>query len=422
MKAKRFWQVVGAMLLALALLWAAATALAGPLAQGPDNEDDGSGVQSAAGPLTLMDDVIQVQGRLTDASGNPINGTRAITYALYTASSGGTALCSDPDTVAITDGLFNSQFDFCTASIINGQRLYLGITVAGDAEMTPRQQLYSVPYAWSLRPGAIISDNGSTTVKVYNTSGGADGLYAETSASGTANGALHGKGTGTAPGVLGENGSAGNGVLGKAGLFAAGVKGEGNVLAYGGWFTSSNIVLYLTSPSEDATNAILVDGGTNSEYDFRVTNSGAAYADGGWNGAADFAELVKVDNTARKYEPGDVVVVSPTQDRAVALSSKAYSTAVIGVYSTRPGFVGSEHPMSDALPGEIPVAIVGIVPVKVSAENGSIHRGDLLTTSNTPGHAMKVTDFARAQGAVFGKAMTALPGGQGHVLVLVSLQ
>lgn len=34
--------------------------------------------------------------------------------------------------------------------------------------------------------------------------------------------------------------------------------------------------------------------------------------------------------------------------------------------------------------------------------------GDLLTTSNTPGHAVKVTDFARSRGAAPGKAMQPL--------------
>jgi hypothetical protein len=46
----------------------------------------------------------------------------------------------------------------------------------------------------------------------------------------------------------------------------------------------------------------------------------------------------------------------------------------------------------------------------------------MLTTSDMPGHAMKVRDHMRAQGAVIGKAMTALDEGTGYVLVLVTLQ
>ena len=44
-------------------------------------------------------------------------------------------------------------------------------------------------------------------------------------------------------------------------------------------------------------------------------------------------------------------------------------------------------------------AVVGIVPCKVTAENGSIKRGDLLVTSTVPGHAMKGTDPSRMLGS-----------------------
>ena len=46
----------------------------------------------------------------------------------------------------------------------------------------------------------------------------------------------------------------------------------------------------------------------------------------------------------------------------------------------------------------------------------------MLTTSQTPGHAMKAIDHARAQGAVIGKAMSSLHEGTRMVLVLVTLQ
>jgi hypothetical protein len=58
----------------------------------------------------------------------------------------------------------------------------------------------------------------------------------------------------------------------------------------------------------------------------------------------------------------------------------------------------------------------------VTAANGPIRPGDLLTTSAIPGHAMRVDDPARAQGAILGKAMGALERGEGLVLVLVGLQ
>jgi hypothetical protein len=72
--------------------------------------------------------------------------------------------------------------------------------------------------------------------------------------------------------------------------------------------------------------------------------------------------------------------------------------------------------------GKHPVALTGRVYVLAEASKGAIHPGDLLTTSSTPGHAMKVANHGKAQGAILGKAMTGLSEGKGMVLVLVSLQ
>jgi hypothetical protein len=66
--------------------------------------------------------------------------------------------------------------------------------------------------------------------------------------------------------------------------------------------------------------------------------------------------------------------------------------------------------------------MVGIVPTKVTDENGGIQPGDLLVTSSLPGHAMKGTDRSRMMGAVVGKALQPLKGNTGMILVLVTLQ
>jgi hypothetical protein len=68
------------------------------------------------------------------------------------------------------------------------------------------------------------------------------------------------------------------------------------------------------------------------------------------------------------------------------------------------------------------VALSGRVYCLADASDGPIAPGDLLTTSDTPGHARRVDDHTRAQGAVLGKALTRLESGRGLVLVLVSLQ
>jgi hypothetical protein len=70
----------------------------------------------------------------------------------------------------------------------------------------------------------------------------------------------------------------------------------------------------------------------------------------------------------------------------------------------------------------IPLAIVGIVPVKVNAESGPIQPGDLLTTSSTPGYAMICHDRLDCIGAIVGKALEPLAEDTGVISVLVTLQ
>jgi len=71
---------------------------------------------------------------------------------------------------------------------------------------------------------------------------------------------------------------------------------------------------------------------------------------------------------------------------------------------------------------EVPLAVVGIVPCKVTTENRPIQIGDLLVTSSIAGHAMKGTDRSKMLGAVVGKALEPLPQGSGVIQVLVTLQ
>ena len=119
---------------------------------------------------------------------------------------------------------------------------------------------------------------------------------------------------------------------------------------------------------------------------------------------------------------GDVVVIDPEQDERVIKSYKANDPTVAGVISTAPAMlIGQADSPS-------PLALAGRVPVKVSAENGSIQRGDLLTTAATAGHAMKATPvFVNGipfyqPGTIIGKAMGELETGVGTIIVLVMPQ
>jgi hypothetical protein len=157
---------------------------------------------------------------------------------------------------------------------------------------------------------------------------------------------------------------------------------------------------------------------------FRVDSTGRVFADGGFQpNGADFAESMAVTGDRSKYAAGDLLVLDPTASRRLALARQPYSTLVAGIFSTKPGLLGTNRKVDESTPqNEVPLAVVGIVPCKVTAENGAIRIGDLLVTSSTTGHAMKGTDRSRMLGAVVGKALEPLLEGKGVINVLVTLQ
>ena len=136
---------------------------------------------------------------------------------------------------------------------------------------------------------------------------------------------------------------------------------------------------------------------------------------------ADVAEPFEL--STKDIPKGSVVIIDEENPGQLKLSGRAYDTRVAGILSGANGINSGirlkQQGFNDH--GEN-VALSGRVYAQADASFGAIKPGDLLTTSDTPGHCMKVTDHARAQGAIIGKAMSALAEGKGMVLVLVSLQ
>jgi hypothetical protein len=155
---------------------------------------------------------------------------------------------------------------------------------------------------------------------------------------------------------------------------------------------------------------------------FRVDDQGSVFAAKGFfTGGVDYAESVAVTGERAGYIPGDVMAIDEKAADGFSLTHTAYSTLVAGVYSTQPGMLASTHPMEpEKFAAEVPLAMFGIVPCKVSAENGAISRGDLLVSAATPGYAMKGTDKNKMLGAIIGKALDPLPQGTGVIRVLLS--
>jgi len=193
-------------------------------------------------------------------------------------------------------------------------------------------------------------------------------------------------------GVTGRNVGNGSGVVGLS-LHNAGVFGR------------SEQAIGIVGEGGDA--AALFRGTVRVEGD--ITVSGDVVLSG-----ADYAEALST--TDPDIEAGNVVVLGP--DGGVHLCDRDYDTAVAGIVSgaggVKPAIVLDRHE------GSADVALIGKVWCKADADPAPIRPGDLLTTSATIGHCRRVTEPARAFGAVIGKALTPLCSGQGLVRVLVS--
>ena len=161
--------------------------------------------------------------------------------------------------------------------------------------------------------------------------------------------------------------------------------------------------------------AVIVGSGTpgnaTANGDLYVTSDleydGSLYGPG-----ADVAELI---NASQGVEAGDVVVADETKAETVKRTSVPYDTHVIGIVSSDPSIILSKSE------GSVPLALSGRVPIKASAENGAIAPGDLLTTSSTPGYAMRCASRQECQGAIVAKALSPLAAGTGTITGLVML-
>jgi hypothetical protein len=177
--------------------------------------------------------------------------------------------------------------------------------------------------------------------------------------------------------------------------------------------------------NDNGGNIFVGESGPSETVKVRIDSNGKGFFDGGFQaGGADYAEAIRTSGreTLRR---GDVLTVA-SGGQGVTRSSRAYSTRVVGVYSTKPALLAGAN--AGSLRGKVPVAMLGIVPTKVTAANGAIRPGDLLTTSNIPGYAMKAKPLVvrgvavYPTGALLGKALEPLAHGSGMIKVLVMLR
>lgn len=400
----------------------------------PEGEIHPQSDTSAADTVGLK---FSYQGVLKEG-GSPVTGIRDMEFRLYADDA-----CTDLERVVtkpgvkVTDGLFRVIVDGLSMHDVDGRALWLKVKVG--AMSLGCQEIVPVPYALSLMPGAEIA-NELTLAQLVRGWGYPRhkwaAVYGQVSDySGPGVGDVYGgyfESTGSGHGVYATS-VTGDGVIGTStqghGVAAYGdaTGGAGAALWAENTREDEGIAIWARAKGEDSTVVLEQDeanGGSflkayqtdPSNLRFRLRQDGMAYADGAWSTpASDFAEMLPaVDGPA----PGDVLVVGP--DGKLHRSDKPCAANVVGVYSTDPGFVGGSHEDGPQA-GEVPLAVVGVVPVNATAEGGSIAPGDLLVASSTPGHAMKAGRDT-AVGTVLGKALEPLDGAAGVITILVMLQ
>ena len=466
---KRMLVIVGVITLCIVI-----TIFAG---SGEDTKGMNSRIQrpEAASSTSDVPEMMNYQGIVTDQDGNLLHGTYDLVFRIYdqeTAPPGG-AIWMEPHIGAQVDsGLVNILLGTVNpglAESFDGSSRWLEVEVQGQL-MTPRQPIASVPYAFRSGDGgggdghSLDAADGDPTNVVYVDDTGNVGIGTTTPSSKTA---LH-IAENTPFRIIGQEPHAQVKISGttnpdnqlRLGFSTQFKRGFIEATQWTGAEDSMyplilNNDVYITGDASvgigvSSPEAQLTVKSLNAQRNpFRVfdsdgntclhvwNNEGVSIGAGGTeppeeglyvkgilriHGGSDIAEPFDIVESDA-IEPGMVVAIDPENPGKLKVSNRAYNRCVAGIVSgaggINPGLTLSQE---SAFEGDHQVALTGRVYGLCDASCGSIEPGDLLTSSPTAGHAMKVTDYEQAQGAIIGKAMTQLREGRGLVLILVSLQ
>jgi hypothetical protein len=431
---------------------------------------------------TSVPHLINYQARLTTPSGNPVrDGIYDILFSIYNAPTGGTPKWDHTYSVKVTNGLFNVILgESEPLDLPFDEDYWLEIKVGNDQPLLPRTRITSVGYAYraevansalSAGSGGGWVDDGSV-VRLENSAdrvgigttnpmerfqvgdrivihdGGCKGLAFNSYWDGSVDRRIVDGKAGRffffSPGgdflldvadsdmtntsiswtraiTVRNDGMVIVGGLGFPNNFGPDnnyVGKQGNYIAFGHPGVSEDFIGYKNntfyfkdSPGGgDVSDPDVFIGGTTTTKILTIT------------GGADLAEPFPV-SYSEDLTPGAVVIIDDKNPGHLTLSTRSYDRRVAGIVSGAGGInSGLTLSQQGFMEGDQNIALNGRVYALATTSNGAIIPGDLLTTSDVPGHLMRATDKEQSHGAIVGKAMTPLSQGQGLILVLVNLQ
>lgn len=284
------------------------------------------------------------QGYLLDAQNNPVSADLPVVFRLYTTASGGGPVWEESQSVTFVNGVYTAELGSITSfpDIFGNEDLYLGIEISGDAELSPRTTLSSVPFAQQAEVAITaksLADNSVTAQNIVPGSIGSSSIAAN------AIGAPELSSTSVTPGTYtlatitvdadgritaASTGSVGVGVhTHDAAEIVSGTLGDARL--------SSNVSLLgsLIDSSEIATETIAntnISPLANIDWS-KINKTGALASDVGAAAAVHIHDAVQITGSLTDAQVSDMLTAS-------ILNANTQNAITLNAYGTAPGNTG----------------------------------------------------------------------------------
>jgi len=222
----------------------------------------------------------------------------------------------------------------------------------------------------------------------------------------------------------------GSGIWNSSGYVGIGTASPGAKLDVYGDIISNGSNMWMFHTPDDGRTTLYFgrwSNGTIAEWPIAFNAGGGASFNGSVSIGGDLgiagqitvgggADLAEEFTTDRDYEEGSVLIMDDSGYKSARECDQADDLKVVGVVSDNPSVIMGKVDS----PYKAIVAMVGVVTVKVTAMNGEIKKGDMLTTSSVKGRAMKSTE--QKTGTIIGKALEDFSGEEGEIMALINLR